>query len=329
MEKNIKLPGLGERFVSLRSAEGVRAATVPGNTIYNPIGPPTVDATGTLITVDYALQNPSQVITPLILDITLQRFFVDRVFSNGGGVTGGAVVYSELQGQDLYADRDVQEIAPGEEFPLITFHRRGRKVALVRKWGGKFAVTWEARDRNIQTDFTNAVRQLSNTIVRKINQAGVAILDAYVTANSRQVTGNNWQTVVTVGSSASNWTLWPSRDFGKADLISEQEELGIEYNLWVMNPQEYAALIGIYGPGLNDVLAAAGIEVFVTNRVPAGNAYVVAAGMVGEMRVEDPLRTRTWDDPDGIEQTWIQSGVRPLMFANNPFAVLKFTGLAG
>jgi hypothetical protein len=319
---------MGERFVALRAEPAVRAATSPA-TIYNPIGPPTVDGTGTLITVDYALQNPSEVITPLILDITLQRFFVDRVFSNGGGVTGGAVVYSEVAGGDYYADRDVQEIAPGEEFPVVTFHRRGRKVALVRKWGGKFAVTWEARDRNVSTDLTNAVRQLSNTLVRKINQAGVSILDAYVTANSRTVVGNNWQTVVTVGSAASNWTLWPARDFAKADLIAEQEEVGIDYSLWIMNPQEYAALAGIYGGALNDVLDSYNIDVFVTNRVAAGTAYVVAPGQLGEMRIEDPLRTRTWDDPDGIEQTWIQSGVRPLMFANNPYAVLKFTGLAG
>jgi hypothetical protein len=320
---------LGKRFVALRANEGgVRAATQPA-TIYNPIGPPVVDATGLLITVDFALNRPSEVITPLVLDITRQKFFVDRVFTNGGGITGGAVVYSEVSGGDQYADRDVQEIAPGEEFPILTFHRRGRKVALVRKWGGKFAITWEARDRNDQSMFTNAVRQMSNTIVRKINQAGVTILDAYVTANSRTVTGNNWQTVVTTGSSASNWTLWPAHDFAKADLIAEQEEMGVDYSLWIMNPQEYAALAGIYGGALNDVLDSYNIDVFVTNRVAAGTAYVVAPGQLGEMRIEDPLRTRTWDDPDGIEQTWVQSGVRPLMFANNPFAVLKFTGLAG
>jgi hypothetical protein len=165
--------------------------------------------------------------------------------------------------------------------------------------------------------------------VRKINQVGVAVLDAYITANSRSVVGHNWQTVVTVGSSASNWTLWPANDFAKANLVSEQEEMGINYTLWIMNPQEYAALAGIYAGALNDVLASYGISIFVTNRVAAGTAYVVAPGQVGEMRLEAPLVTRSWDDPDGIEQTWVQSSVRPAIFANNAFAVLKFTGLAG
>jgi hypothetical protein len=317
-----------KRFVALRAEPGVQMALQPG-AVYNPIAPPTVSADGLSVTVDFALQNPTTVITPLIIDITLQKFFVDRVFTNGGGVTGGAVIYNEVAGNDIYSATDVEEIAPGEEFPTIRFQRRGRNVALVHKYGGKFPVTWEARDRNNATELSNALRQLGNTIVRKINQAGVAILDAYVTANSRTTTGVNWQTVVTTGSSASNWTLWPSHDFGKLDMIAEQEEMGMDYSLWIINPQEYAALVGIYSQGLNQVLEGYGISIFVTNRVAAGTAYVVAPGQVGEMRLEDPLRTRTWDDPDGIEQTWIQSGVRPLMFANNPFAVMKVTGLAG
>lgn len=317
----------GTRFVALR-AEPVAMALQPG-VVSNPVLAPTLDATGTLITVDFALQNPTTVVTPLVIDITLQKFFVDRVFTSGGGVTGGAAIYNEVAGNDIYAKTDVEEIAPGEEFPQIRFQRRGRNVALVHKYGGKFPVTWEARDRNNATELTNALRQLGNTLVRKINQAGVAILDAYVSANSRTMSGNNWQNVVTVGSSASNWTLWPSRDFGKADLIAEQDEMGMNYDLWILNPQEYAALEGIYGPSLSGVLTSYGVSIFVTNRVAAGTAYVVASGQVGEMRTEDPLRTRTWDDPDGIEQTWIQSGVRILMFANNPFAVLKVTGLAG
>jgi hypothetical protein len=317
----------GERFVALR-AEEVQAA-LHDSALYNPLAPPTIAADETTISVDYALQNPTRVITPMIIDLTVQRFFVDRVFANGGGVTGGAIIYNESAGPDLYASRDVQKVAPGEEFPIITFQRRGFKVATPEKWGGKFAITWESRDRNDVSAFTNAVRQLSNTIVRKINQVGVAVLDAYITANSRSVVGHNWQTVVTVGSSASNWTLWPANDFAKANLVSEQEEMGINYTLWIMNPQEYAALAGIYAGALNDVLASYGISIFVTNRVAAGTAYVVAPGQVGEMRLEAPLVTRSWDDPDGIEQTWVQSSVRPAIFANNAFAVLKFTGLAG
>jgi hypothetical protein len=310
----------------VKAGAKVMAALNPG-AVTHPLGPPVVS--GTTYTVDFALQNVTQVVTPLIMDLTLQRFFVDRVFANAGGVTGGAVLYNEVEGQDLYAERDVTRIPAGGEFPIITFQRRVPKVAPVEKWGGKFPITWEARDRNNMSEFTNAVRQLANTIVRKINQRGVEVLEAAITAGSRTTTGRNWSTVITGGSSQSNHTLWPANDFGKAAMLAEQDELGIRYTLWILNPQEYANLVSIYGDSLNGVLQGFGISLYVTNRVTAGTAYVVAEGQVGEMRVEQPLQSRSWDDADGIEQTWIQSSVRPVMFVNNKFAVLKFTGLAG
>src|SRR4051812_25734394 len=120
------------RFVALRAEPGADAPVadvamaLQASSTYNPLAPPTVDpTTGLQITVDYALQNPTRVITPMIIDLTLQRFFADRVFNNAGGVTGGAVIYNEVAGNDLYAQRDVQKVAPGEEFPVVNFQRRG------------------------------------------------------------------------------------------------------------------------------------------------------------------------------------------------------------
>ncbi len=296
--------------------------------VTNPLAPPTI-ASGTVISVDYALQHPTEVITPMLIDMTLARFLADRCFASAGGVTGGAVIYNIVEGNDLYAARDVQKVAPGEEFPVIDFKRRGIEVASVEKWGGKFPITWEARDRNNHAELVNATRQLANTIVRKLNQDAVTKLEAMIAANTRTASGNDWSAVTTVGSAASNHDKWPAYDFGQAAETADEEEMGIVYNLWIMNPQEYANLASIYGNSLSEVLTAHGISIFVTNRIAKGSAYAVAEGQVGEMRVEQPLMTRTFPDGDGIEQDWVQSSVRPLCFANNPFAILKFTGLAG
>lgn len=316
------------RRMGLRSAGSFSAAAPFAGAVQHPLGPPT--QVGTEFRIDIALANPTRVITPMILDLTRQRFFVDRVFASAGGVTGGAVIYDLVHAADLYADRDVQRVEPGNEFPEITFSRRAPAAAQVEKWGGKFFFTDEARDRNDITQFRNAMRQLGNTIVRKINQRGVQILEAFITANSRTVVGNNWSAVNTLtGAGGSNYTLYPARDFAKSDLQSEQEELGITYNLWIMNPYQMFELEGIYGDKLAALLGSLGVSIFVTNRVADGVAYAVAEGQVGEMRVEKPLGTETWRDANGKEQTWVQSSVRPLMFANNPFAVLKFTGLHG
>lgn len=312
-------------FTAATGEPPVQAAPLPG-VIVNPIGPPTIS--GSTFTIDLALANPTRVITPMVLSLTAKRFFVDRIFSSAGGVAGGAVVYDVAVAPDLYADRDIQRVEPGNEFPIIAFSRRAPQVAVPEKWGGKFFFTDEARDRNDTGEFTRAMRQLGNTVVRKINQRGVQVLDAFVTANSRTVSGNSWGSVNTLtGAGGSNFTAYPARDFAKADLQAEQEEMGMNYDLWIMNPMEMFNLEGIYGDKLGALLASFGITIYVTNRIAAGTAYAVASGQVGEMRVESPLATETWRDPNGKQQTWVQSSVRPLMFANNAFAILKFTGL--
>lgn len=313
--------------LGIKSAAAFSAAGPYAGAVVNPLGPPVIS--NSEITVDFALNNPTRVVTPMVLDLTATRFFVDRVFTNAGGVTGGAVIYDEVAPNELYADRDVQRVAPGTEFPIVTFSRRAPKVAEVEKWGGKFYFTDEARDRNAIGEFVRATRQLSNTIVRKINQRGVEILEAMITANSRSVSGNDWGAVNTTFASGSNYTAMPARDFARAALLADQDELGMSYNLWILNPLQMFELEGIYGDKLGALLSSFGIDIFVTNRVANGTAYALAEGQVGEMRVEQPLQSVSWRDPNGKEQTWVQSSVRPLMFANNPYAVLKFTGLDG
>lgn len=292
----------------------------------HPLGPPTVS--GTNITVDTMLNQPTRV-TRMIMDLSLQRFIADRIFASAGGVTGGAVIYDEAVANELYATRDVERVSPGSEFPEITTDRQAPKVAEVEKWGGRVYIVDEARDRNNGAMFTNKVRQLTNTIVRKINQRAIQILEASITSSGQTATGVNWQTVVTGGSSQSNATLWPARDFALAARMAEEDELGISYDLWLLNPQEYAQLVVIYGAGgLTELLSALNITIYVSNRVVAGTAYVVASQQVGEMRIEKPLGTETWREP-GRERTAVQASVRPVMYVTNPYAVLKFTGLAG
>jgi hypothetical protein len=173
------------------------------------------------------------------------------------------------------------------------------------------------------------VRQLANTIVRKINQRGLTVLDAAVTAYSRTISGVSWGTATTTTAANVTPAAMPARDFALVQQTADVEEMGLDGVtwLWIINPAQFTALSMVYGDNLDTMLAAHNAELFVTNRVTAGSAYVVAEGMVGEMRLERPLETRSWDDPNGIEQTWVQSSVRPLFFVNNPFALYKVTGL--
>lgn len=291
----------------------------------HPLGPPVVS--GNKITVDTMLKAPTRV-TRMIMDLSLQKFIVDRVFSNAGSVSGGAVIYDQATTNELYTDRDVQRVAPGGEFPLVTAPRLVPKVAEVEKWGGKVFITDEAKERNDQAGFTNKIRQLTNTIVRKNNQRAVEELMASITASGQTATGVPWDEVVVGGSEQSNAAEFPARDFALVAKLAEEDELGVEYTLWILNPQEYMNLAVIYGDKLSALLQSAGIDIFVSNRVTAGTALVVAEGQVGEMRLEKPLSSETWRDPEGRERTWVQSSVRPVVYVTNPYSVLQITGLA-
>lgn len=295
------------------------ATTAYPSTTTHPLGPPMVS--GTTITVDTMLQQPTRV-TRMIMDLTSERFVADRLFASGGGVTGGAVVYDEAQLNEMYTNRDVEQVSPAAEFPLVTSEHLAPKVAEVEKWGGKTFVTDEARDRNDTAGFTKLMRQLANTITRKLNQRAIAEVNAALADGSRDVVGNDWSSY---NPETDPPQSSPAYDFARAQMQAETEEMGIEYNLWIVNPQEALALTAIYGPAL----AGAGVpSIYSTPRQPAGEALAVAERQVGQMRIEKPLGTETWREQK-TERTWVQSSVRPLWFVDNKFAILRFTGLAG
>lgn len=296
------------------------------SSVAHPLGPPVVS--GNEITVDTMLQQPTRV-TRMIMDLTLQRFIADRVFASAGGVTGGAVVYDQATLNELYTDRDIQQVAPGAEFPVITSSRKPMRLAPVEKWGGKVFITDEARDRNNAVLFTNQMRQLANTIIRKLNQRAMEVLTASVVEYTQTAVGRNWQAVITAGTSASTANQYPARDFALAQQLADQQELGISYDLWLVNPQEYTQLTVLYGSAnLEALLRALGLTIYSSNRVAAGTAYAVASQQVGEMRIEKPLASETWREPEN-ERTWVQSSVRPVWYVTNPYAIVQFTGLAG
>lgn len=323
---------LGNGYFALSSGEEIIAQVPVPAQVAHPLGPPTLS--GTTITVDIMLRQPVR-ITRMIMDMTLQRFVADRIFSSGGGVTGGAVVYDSVEANDLYTTRDVERVSPGAEFPIITSARRVPGVAEVEKWGGKVWISDEARDRNDSTLFTNQLRQLGNTIVRKINARAIQVLEAMFTAYptrviaSKSQAAGGWDAVTPYGATPTIPGAWPAADFAAAAEIAETDELGMRYDLWILNPQNYTDLLLLYGgDGIQELLSTLGLEIYVTNRVPVNTAYVVAAGQVGQMRTEQPLGTETWREPNR-QRTWVQSSVRPLMFCDNRFAALKFTNLKG
>lgn len=301
--------------------------TAPAPVAY-PLGAPTL--VGNNLTVDLALKQPGR-ITRRISDLTLQKFIVDKIFfTSAAQVASGAVIYDQATKNELYTERDIEQRAPGTEYPVVGTARQTPKVAKSEDWGGKFFITDEARNRNDVAHFNNQVTMLANTIVRKVNQRAVATLEAALAAlgGAGVVPGHDWSNVTLTGTSPTPNNARPGADFANVQLAADVEELGVTYDLWIMNPQEKANLAIAYGEDLDAILGAAGIEIFASNRVTAGTAYAVARGEVGFLNYEQGLATETYRKPEQ-RATWVQSSVMPIMGVTNPYSIKKVTGLAG
>lgn len=292
-----------------------------------PLAGPTVS--GSTITVETMLNQPTR-ITRYLSDIGLRNYISPLIFSTPGGVSGGAVIYDQLTLNDLFPTRDVQEVAPGAEFPLTASENSEPKVAPVEKHGGKFFVLDEARDRNDQGVIQREGRKLINAMIRRQDGRGIAIVDQALAAfPSQVVVGSNWNSVVTGGSGQTNAALWPASDIARVQALADTQELGVEIDTLILNPAQALQLRIVYGDDLSALLESYGIDnLRASNRVAAGTAYALASGQPGEQRYEKALSTETWREPE-TQRTWVQTDARFVSYITDPFSIFKLTGLAG
>jgi hypothetical protein len=306
------------------------APTSYGDALTNPLSAPTIS--GTTFTVDFLLANPTRV-TRTVADLVMRNFFLDQIFNTGGDVTGGAVLYDQATVIDVYTDRDVERIAPGAEFPIVTGARVAPLVAQVEKFGGKFPVTDEAKRRNDAGRVTNHIRRLANTITRKLHQRGMAELEAAVTAFSRtQAAGTTWKAATEAEAAKIKKSETPLKGVLLAIEGLEKLEMGYDYNTLVVNPEDavYGRLFYGDDAGFRAAFRDLGItNIIITPRMKAKSAYIVAGKQVGEMRLEEPMRTVTEREgaPELREQTWIQTAVNPTFFVTDPYGVVEITGI--
>jgi hypothetical protein len=159
----------------------------------------------------------------------------------------------------------------------------------------------------------------------------VAILAAVIAANSRTITGHSWSAAVPNGSSPTAPANTPFGDINLAKKNAEVDELGIEYDTLLVNPNEELSLLNFAqfnAATLRATLAEIGInELYSSNRVTAGAPQLVASGQLGELRIESPLKTVSWRE-EAKQKTWWQTDVRLVAYVTNPFAVLQINGTA-
>lgn len=303
---------------------------MPASPVTYPLGPPTIS--GNLITVDMALADPT-IITRDIARLTDQKFFASRVFADAGTVNGGAILYETppTTATDLFAERGFQEVAPGEEHPILTFLRGVPVVAKPRKIGGKWPVTKEAAKRNDTRLVSRAMAQTANTLALTLDAMAIAVLNAAITANSRTTAGQSWATAAGLTTLNVSGTNQAVSDILSVQKVLETEQRGHQVDSILIHPNQHLSLVQAairMGTTIDTIFEAAGIRNwFSSMRVPAGTAILYEEGMVGGWANEFPLSQDAWYDKDE-EQTWYKWNISPCMFIDDWYGLMQLTGIA-
>ena len=83
-----------------------------------------------LLTVDAALNDPTH-IEQRIADIVQPSLLADHMFTTGGDVQGGAVIYSRTTEKHLFTENDVADRNPGDEYPVVYAEQPASEIARV------------------------------------------------------------------------------------------------------------------------------------------------------------------------------------------------------
>lgn len=289
-----------------------------------PPAPPTV--TGTAISVDLWLQQPAYV-QRSIEDLTNERFISDYIFAEGPPAPAGSVLYDQVTAAMLYAEREIQEIEPGGEFPVLTFPGAVPLVASIKKWGGAFFVTDEQRSRNRFDVLARNLRMTSNTIIRKMNTVAIAALNAAPLLT--QAASGDWSTAATdiVSDVQTAKSTVSAQDLGyeiDTVLINPAQALDIRKDADIRSvlPRENLSKNPLFSDDLNGLLGLNWVE---SNRVAAGTVYLLQSKVVGSRSDEQPLTSEVI--PERRKQiTWVQAWRKVVPYVTDPKAAIKITG---
>ena len=296
-----------------------------------PLYPGNADYNDGRITVDAALNSP-EVIEQRIASIADEKSLLNDIFTEGTAPEGGAVIYARATRDNLFPDGDVSPRLPGDEYNIVQPTRPEDRLAKVEDFGAKIAVTDEARRRNRAVDFDNAVTQLANIVIRKINARAAETVAAVIAEGGddlHQVQASaQWKTLLAHGpeASLSNPRELPGANFAGLAAKAEEDQLGIVYKTLLVSPAAKAELRNVYGPKLADMLTELGLTLKTSVDIPAAHAYLLDPGKFGFVSWEDPLKVETWRD-EHHRQTWVQTWAMPVMGATMPGALAVVNGI--
>lgn len=283
---------------------------------------------GNKITVERFVKNPTEVFR-VLSDLAKERFVGDFIFAKSGA-EGGAVIYDEIAENDLYADRDPSEIAPGDEFPTVGDTQGDPKVAAATKRGAAFPLTYEAVRRDKRDVLNRGLVKLRNTSVRKHDAITMATLHGHAGLRRGNAAGTGW------GDAAADVFA----DLFTGVFAVEEADLGYSVDTAIVNPAEVLKLLKrkdvrdalprentSINPILSGKLAGlCGIDNWImTNRQTAGTVDLLQSKVAGSIGDEVPFYSRTINQEDR-ERYLIMAGRVSVPYVTDPLAVYEMAG---
>lgn len=291
-----------------------------------PFPPDPASVTGNAITVDLFLRDPVRV-QRTIEQLANLRFVADVIFSAGPAIPGGSMIYDQItdQGQ-IFLDRDVQEIEPGGDFPILNALEQGPLVAIAKKYGGEVFLTYEEIRRDRRDVLGRRLTQLRNTIVRKVDRLAMAALRAAPII--AQAASADWSTASTdiVRDLAVAKNAISRLELGyMADtvLIHDDQELDLVTDKDIRDALPRERDNGLIRTG--NVGRLMGLDFITTSQVSAGEVIVLQRKVAGGISDEVPLYTKPIDD-ERKERTYLHGARIPAIYVTDPKAVVRITG---
>lgn len=259
---------------------------------------------GNNLTVDLMLKEPTR-INAYLSDIALKGYFAERIFANGGGVSGGSLVYTQLVANGLFPARGGQKVAPGAEFPEVTFDRPEPKTAQVEKFGGKFRVTDEAKDRNDLSQIQSEGIKLGNDVQRWLHARALAELEAGITAvgSDVQITGRAVRLTTALTISTENKAALPAADLAEIRKLIWSTSLAATTTCWCSTRRSSQTCRSSTATPRRGCRPKGSRWRCPTWSPPVPRT--VQEGTVGQVRYEQALKTVTYRD-DSTESTIVQ-----------------------
>lgn len=306
---------------------------------------PTYPSQSPTVTVAGMLDRP-QLLARDLTDLAAKRFVADRIFKRAPSsvIGGGLVEYQESE--NIYPDRDLEEVAPRAEFPM-TGWSEAIKTAGVKKYGLQAPIAFESVRRNRLDQLDRAQVKLMNATVKFVDSKAMALI-----VNSAAI-----EDVAAVAVWSDTTNAKPIVDIAKALLEIDLEDEGYEGDTLVINPQNEFELLthpnvlsllrredpdgniqtGRVAPflGLRQIIA--------TQRIAEGRGIVLDSDQAGNIADEEPEaaegyvaatpgdnQSRVWvkvmkdDDHDEYR---VRAARFPVMWVPEPGAVKELTGI--